>query len=67
VLQLAIDESGAVTDATVVDAEAQGGLAAQALTAVRAVRFRPGGKGGRIVKSRVLLELTFDPHHGTGS
>lgn len=67
VLQLAIDESGAVTDATVVDAEAQGGLAAQTLAALRAARFRPGGKGGRIVKSRVLLELTFDSHHGTGS
>jgi TonB family protein len=59
VLQLAIDETGTVTDAAIVDADPQGDLAAQAVAAGRETRFRPGTKGGRIVKSRVLLELTF--------
>lgn len=59
VLQLAIDETGTVTDAAIVDADPQGDLAARAVAAGRETRFRPGTKGGRIVKSRVLLELTF--------
>lgn len=67
VLQLAIDESGTVTDAIVVDASAPGDLAAQALAAGQVARFRPGSKGGRIVKSRVLLELTFGARDAAGS
>lgn len=59
VLQLAIDETGTVTDAAIVDADPPGALAARAVAAGREARFRPGTKGGRIVKSRVLLELTF--------
>jgi TonB family protein len=60
-LQLAIDESGAVTDARIVDADWQGDLAARVLAAGREARFRPGMKGGRIVKSKLLVELTFEP------
>jgi len=59
VLQLLIDENGVVTEASVLEAEPADDLAASALAAGRATRFRPGSKGGRIVKSRVLLELTF--------
>jgi len=59
VLQLAIDESGTVIDAIVMDADAAEGLASLALAAGRDAHFRPGTKGGRIVKSKVLVELTF--------
>ncbi len=61
VLQLAIDERGMVIDAVVLDADAGAELAKLALAAGRDARFHPGTKGGRIVKSKVLLELTFSP------
>jgi protein TonB len=67
VLQLLIDENGVVTSASVLEAEPEGDLAEQALAAGREVRFRPGSKGGRVVKSRVLLELTFGPRDDTGT
>jgi protein TonB len=67
VLRLAIDESGTVTDASIVNADAQADLASWALAAGREARFRPGTKGGRIVKSRVLLELTFGPRSDRGA
>ncbi|MFO1204297.1 MAG: TonB family protein [Burkholderiales bacterium] len=66
VLRLAIDETGTVIDASVLDADARGDLASPALAAARAARFRPGTKGGRIVKSKVLVELTFVPD-GSGN
>ena len=44
-LQLAIDESGTVTDAAVVEAEPQGDFETRALAAAREARFRPD-KGG---------------------
>jgi TonB family protein len=67
VLQLAIDESGTVTDASIVNADAQADLASWALAAGWEARFRPGTKGGRIVKSRVLLELTFGARSDRGA
>lgn len=61
VLQLLIDENGVVTDASVLEAEPQGDFAARALAAGREARFRPGSRSGRIVKSRVLMELSYGP------
>ena len=61
VLRLLIDENGVVTEASVLEAEPAGDFAQRALAAGRETRFRPGSKSGRIVKSRVLLELTFGP------
>lgn len=61
VLQLAIDERGTVIDATVIGADARAELVTMALAAGRGARFHPGAKGGRIVKSKVLIELTFAP------
>lgn len=65
-LRLAIDETGTVIDASVLDADARSDLASPALAAARDARFRPGTKGGRIVKSKVLVELTFVPE-GSGN
>ncbi|MET0218314.1 MAG: TonB family protein [Burkholderiales bacterium] len=59
VVLLLIDESGTVAEASVVEAAPEGYFERSALAAAREARFQPGSKGGRIVKSRVLLELRF--------
>ena len=56
---LLIDETGAVTDASVVEADPEGYFEESALAAVRDARFEPGSKGGRVVRSRVLVELSY--------
>jgi protein TonB len=62
VLRLLIDESGTVTDVSVLEPAREGHFETSALAAVRETRFRPGSKGGRIVKSSILLELSYGAH-----
>jgi TonB family protein len=67
VLELLIDESGIVTEASVVEVDPDGFLREAALAAVREARFRPASKGGRIVKCRTLLELSYGPRGDGGA
>jgi len=66
VLLLLIDESGAVTEVSVVEAVPAGYFEESALAATRAARFTPGSKDGRIVKSRVLMELNYGVPEAVG-
>ena len=54
-----VDETGAVTQADVFDSDPDNVAAEAALQAVRAARFSPARKGGRAVRSRILIELRF--------
>jgi protein TonB len=56
-----IDETGAVTAAEVFDAEPTGRFDSDAVAIVSAVRFSPARKDGLAVRSRVLIELVFEP------
>lgn len=58
-LQLLIDESGAVNAASVVDAQPEGRFEAAAMSVLRATRFAPAQKQGYPVKSRVLLQISY--------
>jgi protein TonB len=60
-LLLAIDETGAVHDASVVSAEPAGYFEASALASVRDARFAPGEKEGRVVRSKIVVKLRFAP------
>jgi protein TonB len=57
-----IDETGRVTRAEIFEAQPPGVLDEAALQAVRAARFSPARKDGHAVRSRVLIELSFDDH-----
>jgi len=59
-LKLLIDESGAVREAAVVDAQPPGVFEDSALTAFRAARFLPGQRNGRPVKSQILIRVTYE-------
>lgn len=58
-LQLLIDELGAVKDVSVVEAEPAGYFDEAARSVLAAARFVPGMKDGRAVKSRLLLSVSF--------
>lgn len=60
VVQLYIDEAGAVERVAVVRAAPRGHFEAAAERAFRAARFTPGMKGGRAVKVQMLIEVTFE-------
>lgn len=59
VLQLLINESGAVDDAIVATSEADGIFDESALTAFRQARFSPGMRQGVPVKSEMWIEVWF--------
>ena len=61
VLLLLIDELGMVTDARVLSAEPPGYFEEAALEAFRGALFHPGQREGRAVKSRLPVEVSFDP------
>lgn len=58
---LLIDEGGAVNEITVVEADPPGRLQEDLRATLAAIRFFPGQKDGRAVKSRLLLSVTLDP------
>jgi protein TonB len=58
-LLLLIDESGAVTEVSVVAAEPAGYFEEAARSVFRSARFSPGMQQGRAVKSRVLLQIKY--------
>jgi periplasmic protein TonB len=60
-LLLAIDESGAVRDASVVSAEPPGYFEASALDAAHAAQFAPGEKDGHPVRSKIIIKLRIAP------
>ena len=59
VLELLINEAGAVDKAVAVRAEPSGVFDAAAVDAFAAARFTPGRKDGRAVKSALKIELQF--------
>jgi protein TonB len=61
VLLLLIDESGRVTDVSVVDASPQEVFEESALRALAATTYAPAQKGGRAVRSRILVKVDYDP------
>jgi len=60
VLQFIIDKQGKVVDPVVVRGIG-GGCDEAAIEAVKQVRFTPGRQGGRVVRTRYSLPITFRP------
>ena len=60
-LLILIDESGRVTDVSVVDASPQDVFDESALQALAATAYSPAQKGGRAVRSRILVKIEYDP------
>lgn len=60
VLLLLIDEVGVVKEASVVEADPEGIFEESALAAFRNARFAPAQKNGRVVKSRVLIRVSYE-------
>lgn len=58
-LLVLIDAHGAVDDVSVVEAQPAGYFEEDALRVFRAARFKPALKGGRAVKSRVVIEVNY--------
>ncbi len=60
-LLLLIDESGRVTDVSVVDASPPDVFDESALQALAATAYAPAQKGGRAVRSRILVKIDYEP------
>jgi len=60
ILLLMIDELGVIRDVSVAEATPQGYFEESAMQAFRGKRFTPAIKGGRAVKSRVLIRVQYD-------
>ena len=60
-LLLSIDESGRVTDASVVDAFPPDVFEESALRALATTAYSPAQKNGRPVRSRILVKIDYDP------
>jgi protein TonB len=60
-LLLMVDEFGTVHDASVVQAQPEGYFEEPALAAFRDARFVPATKDGRVVRSRILVRVSFNP------
>jgi protein TonB len=59
-LLLLIDDLGIVVEATVVEADPPGYFEDAAIEAFKAVLFTPGQRDGRVVKSRLVVQVAFD-------
>jgi protein TonB len=59
-LLLLIDELGMVVEATVVEADPPGYFEEAAIEAFKAALFTPGQRDGKVVKSRLVVEVAFD-------
>jgi protein TonB len=60
-LLVSIDETGRVTDASVVDAIPDGVFELAAQQALAHATFYPAQKNGHAVRSRILIKVEFDP------
>lgn len=60
-IMLLLDEAGAIDGVTVVAAEPPGYFEDRVRAAFAAARFFPARKDGRAVKSRVLINVNYDP------
>ena len=60
-LLILIDESGRVTDVSVVDASPQDLFEESARLALAATSYSPAQKDGRAVRSRILVKIDYDP------
>jgi periplasmic protein TonB len=58
-LLVLIDADGTVNEVSVVDAHPAGYFEDDALRVLRAARFRPALKGGRTVRSRIVIEVSY--------
>lgn len=58
---VSIDETGRVTETSVVDAAPEGTFDETARDALARASFLPASKDGRIVRSRILVSVAFDP------
>jgi periplasmic protein TonB len=59
-LLLLIDELGMVVEATVVEADPPGYFEEAAIEAFKAALFTPGQRDGKVVKSRLVVQVAFD-------
>ncbi len=58
-----INEEGGVDSVQIMEARPHRGIFEEAaLEALRQVRYRPAGIGGRPVKSQKVIEVKFDPY-----
>jgi len=64
-LLLLIDENGALSEISVVEANPASYFEESALQGFRGVRFSPAKKGGRAVKSRVVITVGYEPGQDT--
>lgn len=60
-LLLLIDDSGKLSEASVVSADPPGYFEEAAVAAFRDVTFVPGRRNGRAVRSRVLITVAYEP------
>jgi len=60
ILLLLIDEFGVIRDISVAEANPAGYFEESAMQAFRGKPFTPAIKGGRAVKSRVLIRVQYD-------
>ena len=61
-LRILINEHGAIDNVAIVQAAPPGAFEEAALTATRALQFKPAIKNGRNVKSQKTIEVVFDPY-----
>lgn len=62
VLRIFINQHGAIDDVSILEATPPGVFEEAALTATRALQFKPAIKNGRNVKSQKTIEVVFDPY-----
>jgi protein TonB len=60
---LLIDHTGTVNDVTVIEADPPGYFEEDVRRAFMAARFRPALKGGRAVRSRVIVNIDYSAEH----
>jgi protein TonB len=60
---LLIDHTGTVNDVSVIEADPPGYFEEDVRRAFMAARFRPALKGGRAVRSRVLVNIDYSAEH----
>jgi protein TonB len=62
VVSILINQRGSVDDVTIVKAEPPGVFEEAALSAAHVLKFSPALRTGRVVKSKKLVEVNFDPY-----
>jgi protein TonB len=66
-LMLLIDATGTVNEATVLSADPPGYFEDAARAALAATRFAPARRNGRAVRSRVTIDVEYDPGMAAGA